>query len=69
MSNKQKAESCSLSVCMIVKNEKAILENCLRQVVRFADELIIVDTGSTDGTKDIAHRRLPDVGGRRSYDR
>lgn len=56
MSNKQKAESCSLSVCMIVKNEKAILENCLRQVVRFADELIIVDTGSTDGTKDIAQK-------------
>lgn len=45
-----------LSVCMIVRNEEDILEGCLGQVVRFADELIIVDTGSTDRTKEIARK-------------
>ncbi|MCR4789322.1 MAG: glycosyltransferase, partial [Lachnospiraceae bacterium] len=45
-----------LSVCMIVRNEEKILEDCLRQVIRFSDELIIVDTGSKDATKEIASR-------------
>lgn len=39
---------------MIVKDEEAVLERCLRCAVRFADELIIVDTGSSDKTKQIA---------------
>ncbi len=45
-----------LSVCMIVKNEGAVLEKCLRDASFFADELIVVDTGSTDATKEIAVR-------------
>ena len=45
-----------LSVCMIVKNEEGVLERCLSAASRFADELIIVDTGSEDGTKEIAGR-------------
>lgn len=43
----------SLSVCLIVKNEEEYLRNCLESV-RFADEIIVVDTGSTDNTKAIA---------------
>ncbi|MCR5773454.1 MAG: glycosyltransferase [Lachnospiraceae bacterium] len=43
-----------LSVCMIVKNEAAVLADCLEDASRFADELVIVDTGSTDETKEIA---------------
>ncbi len=43
-----------LSVCMIVRNEEKVLEDCLKQVIRFSDELIIVDTGSQDTTKEIA---------------
>ncbi len=46
----------TLSVCLIVKNEEAVLASCLSDAVRFADELIVVDTGSTDRTKEIAHQ-------------
>lgn len=45
-----------LSVCMIVKDEEAVLERCLESVRGIADEIIIVDTGSTDATKAIAKR-------------
>lgn len=44
----------TISVCMIVKNEEKILARCLDCVKTLADEIIIVDTGSSDGTKDIA---------------
>lgn len=43
-----------LSVCMIVKNEELTLRRILSQIVSFADEIIIVDTGSVDSTKSIA---------------
>jgi glycosyltransferase involved in cell wall biosynthesis len=44
----------SLSVCMIVKNEARNLPRCLDSVHGLADELIVVDTGSTDATRGIA---------------
>ncbi len=44
----------TISVCMIVKNEEAMLRQCLESLVPIADEIIIVDTGSTDRTKEIA---------------
>lgn len=43
-----------ISVCMIVKNEEENLRNCLYKVKNFVDEIIVVDTGSTDSTKSIA---------------
>ncbi len=46
----------TISLCMIVKNEEAILARCLDSVVDLMDEIIIVDTGSTDKTKEIAAR-------------
>jgi len=44
----------SLTVCMIVKNEEAYLPKCLMSIKDLADEIIVVDTGSTDRTKAIA---------------
>lgn len=44
----------SISVCMIVKNEEKVLKRCLDSLRGIWDELIIVDTGSTDKTKEIA---------------
>lgn len=43
-----------LSVCMIVKNEEQFIENCLKSMQNIADELIVVDTGCTDRTVEIA---------------
>ncbi|MBS6162304.1 MAG: glycosyltransferase [Clostridiales bacterium] len=44
----------TISICMIVKNEEDVLARCLDCAINFADEIIIVDTGSTDRTKEIA---------------
>lgn len=44
----------TISVCMIVKDEEHCLETCLKSIQPIADEIIIVDTGSTDSTKEIA---------------
>lgn len=44
----------TFSLCMIVKNEEADLERCLSSLAECMDEIIIVDTGSTDRTKEIA---------------
>ena len=46
----------TISLCMIVKNEEAILARCLDTVADLVEEIIIVDTGSTDATKEIAAR-------------
>jgi glycosyltransferase involved in cell wall biosynthesis len=44
----------TLSLCMIVKNEEQNLARCLMSVKPVADEMIVIDTGSSDRTKDIA---------------
>ncbi|MCR4907649.1 MAG: glycosyltransferase family 2 protein [Lachnospiraceae bacterium] len=44
----------TISLCMIVKNEEDILSRCLDSLKGLMDEIIIVDTGSTDRTKEIA---------------
>lgn len=46
----------TISLCMIVKDEEQVLERCLDSVKELVDEIVIVDTGSTDATKDIAAR-------------
>lgn len=44
----------TISLCMIVKNEEKHLSGCLKSVRGMVDQVVIVDTGSTDGTVDIA---------------
>lgn len=46
----------TVSVCMIVKNEEAVLSRCLDSLKDLAEEIIIVDTGSVDQTKEIAKK-------------
>ncbi len=43
-----------ISLCMIVKDEERVLKRCLDSIAGLVDEVIIVDTGSVDKTKDIA---------------
>jgi tetratricopeptide (TPR) repeat protein len=43
-----------LSLCMIVKNEEASLPTCLSSVQGVANEMVVLDTGSTDRTPEIA---------------
>lgn len=45
----------TISLCMIVKNEEAVLSRCLESVKDIVEEIIIIDTGSTDKTKEIAY--------------
>jgi tetratricopeptide (TPR) repeat protein len=46
----------TLSVCLIVRDEERFLGNCLDSVAPVADEIVVVDTGSTDRTVEIARR-------------
>ena len=46
----------TISLCMIVKNEAAILARCLSAIAPAVDEIIIVDTGSSDRTKAVARK-------------
>lgn len=46
----------TISLCMIVKNEEKVLARCLDSICDLMDEIIIVDTGSDDRTREIAAR-------------
>lgn len=46
----------SISLCMIVKDEEQYLPACIASVKELVDEIIIVDTGSTDRTKEVAQQ-------------
>ncbi len=46
----------TLSLCLIAKDEATMLPDCLRSVSEVVDELIVVDTGSTDGTAELARQ-------------
>jgi GT2 family glycosyltransferase/predicted Zn-dependent protease len=51
-----RAERPNVSLCMIVKNEEARLGACLESVSGLFDEVVVVDTGSNDRTKEVANR-------------
>ena len=46
----------TLSLCMIVKNEEDVIGRCLECVSDIFDEIIVVDTGSEDKTRDIVKK-------------
>ena len=45
-----------ISLCMIVRQEAKALERCLEGIADAVEEIVIVDTGSTDRTKEIARQ-------------
>ena len=45
----------TIGLCMIVKNETSLIRRCLESTLPLVDYILVVDTGSTDGT----HPRLP----------
>lgn len=46
--------SIKISACLMVKNEEKLLPQCLESIKNYVDEICILDTGSTDGTLEIA---------------
>src|SRR5688572_1371573 len=46
----------TISLCMIVRNEERLLDQCLSTVKDFVDEIVLVDTGSQDATLKIAEQ-------------
>jgi glycosyltransferase involved in cell wall biosynthesis len=48
------ATGMTMSLCMIVKDEESMLGQCLAAVRDWVDEIVVVDTGSTDRTMEIA---------------
>ena len=49
-------KSATISACLIVRNESLVLERCLASLSGAVDEIVVVDTGSTDATPEIAAR-------------
>lgn len=52
-----------ICLSMIIKNESAVIERCLRSALPFIHSWAISDTGSTDGTQDIVRRVMASVPG------
>lgn len=50
-----------ISVCIIAKDEEQYIGECLRRLVKYSWEIIVVDTGSTDRTVEIALTYTPNV--------
>jgi len=44
----------TVSLCLMVRNGEAALPGCLQSAADLVDEIIVIDTGSTDRTKEVA---------------
>src|SRR4051812_22955819 len=58
MTDKRQVVSPLLTLCMIVKDEAATIERTLLSVKPFIDRWIILDTGSTDSTRDVVRKTM-----------
>ena len=52
----------SVTLCMIVKDETHIIEECLKSMAKYVDRYDITDTGSTDGTQDLIKKTMEELG-------
>jgi glycosyltransferase involved in cell wall biosynthesis/Tfp pilus assembly protein PilF len=52
--HKEPMEEPTISLCMMIKDEEEMLPRCLSSVKKYVDEIIVVDTGSTDNSVSIA---------------
>lgn len=50
------AKDPKISLCMIVRDEERVLDACLSSARPYVDEIVVVDTGSKDKTKEIASK-------------
>ncbi|MFF3612093.1 glycosyltransferase [Streptomyces sp. NPDC002580] len=53
----------TICLCMIVKNESAVIERCIASVRDLVDTWVISDTGSTDGTQDLIRKAFDGIPG------
>jgi glycosyltransferase involved in cell wall biosynthesis len=53
----------TMCLCMIVKNESAVIERCLASVRGLVDHWVVSDTGSTDGTPELVRAALDGIPG------
>ncbi|MBK1884039.1 glycosyltransferase family 2 protein [Luteolibacter pohnpeiensis] len=51
-----------ISLCMIVKDEAHVIRRCLEKALPLMDHLLVVDTGSTDGTQEVIRDFLEESG-------
>ena len=51
----------TVTLCMIVKDETHIIEQCLKSMAKYIDRYDITDTGSTDGTQDLIKKTMEDL--------
>ncbi|HIE56023.1 MAG TPA: tetratricopeptide repeat protein [Chromatiaceae bacterium] len=59
---RKKRKERTLSICMIVRNEAKRIQKAIRSVLPFADEVVVVDTGSEDDTVEIARQLGAKIG-------